>query len=339
MLWLNINSSSLELLRLDQEHMTIMTILCLLMGEPKSLTLQVEEAIPRFLENELPFLKRERTMRIQLLILYAWVGFQKDFKAMALLNRPLGMLEGSTAVNWRSTRGWLASKPTHRTPVCPDYWPLHEWVRWFHRSCQWSASWSTPWDWLLVPSALQFVFSWSSHAVSSRRHFYISKCKCKEQMAAQWVLVPKRRHKWDVWPGVLVLGAGWHPENGPSASHTKSASGVLRGADTPPCSCSAVAVLDCSPSLSRHHRHLLAWDGWCAEVRKTDKFVLSFLLTPTTVSYTRTPIKRWSTECPRTPASLYFFILWSYSSPSTCHFKNKTTERNDLKKLTTPSCF
>ena len=71
MLWLNINSSSLELLRLDQEHMTIMTILCLLLGEPMSLTLQVEEAIPRFLENELPFLKRERTMRIQLLILYA----------------------------------------------------------------------------------------------------------------------------------------------------------------------------------------------------------------------------------------------------------------------------
>ena len=60
MLWLNINSSSLELLRLDQEHMTIMTILCLLMGEPKSLTLQVEEAIPRFLENELPFLIQTR---------------------------------------------------------------------------------------------------------------------------------------------------------------------------------------------------------------------------------------------------------------------------------------
>ena len=290
MLWLNINSSSLELLRLDQEHMTIMTIFCLLMGNPRVWLSRWRKPYHASWKMSFPS-SRERTMRIHLLILHAWVGFQKNFKAMALLNRPLGMLEGSTAVNWRSTRGWLASKPTHQTPVCPDYWPLHEWVRWFHRSCQWSASWSTPWDWLLVPSALQFVFSWSSHAVSSRRHFYISKCKCKEQMAAQRVLVPKWRHKWDVWLGVLVLGAGWHPENGPSASHTKSARGVLRGADTPPCSCSAAAALDCSPGLSRRHCHLLAWDGWCAEVRKTDKFLLSFLLTPTTVSYTCTPIK------------------------------------------------
>lgn len=47
--------------------------------------------------------------------------------------------------------------------------------------------------------------------------------------------------EWEMWPGALDLGAGWCPENGPSATHAHASPW---GSDTPPWCCSAVAALD-----------------------------------------------------------------------------------------------